>query len=108
MINFENVGSKIKNIAKWLLIIGVVVGIVYFFVSLIMCISNWRYINFAGRADTLYIESEWITKGQYAQIGLNGIFYSIALGICSYISSYFMYGFALIVEAFEKKNIESD
>ena len=101
---FKNVGAKIKNLAKVILVLGLLVGIIYLFVSLIRFLGNAEYLEYAN----IYGGSEYqilTSAGNKAYSGLTGIGYSIMLIVFSIISPWLIYGFGIIVSKFEKEEV---
>ena len=102
---FDFVGEKLKKLAKIIFGLGLTIGIIYLFVSLVNFFGNLDCLEYASAygGSSYSILNE---KGNLAYMGMSGIGTSIALIISSVISPWIIYGFGIIVSSYENKPVE--
>lgn len=84
---FENINSKIKNLAAIIFVVSVIGGIIWFIASFSLYNDNKTFIN----SDY----SEYYLK---AIRGKSGMIYSVILLVSGIISSFLIYGFGELIE----------
>lgn len=98
---FSNVGAKIQKMARILFVLCLVVGALYFLISLVLYFKNADDLHFAtlygGTSAHSYLEE----AGNAAYFGKMGIGNSIALMISS-IFTLPLYGLGILVESAEE------
>lgn len=98
---YSNIGGKIKGLAKWVAIIGMISGAILLVVSLVAYTKNANYIEFAN-AYYAYDYTSFYERGMEAFAAREGILWSIVTIIVSFISSWPMYGFGQLIENTDK------
>ena len=77
---FENVGEKLKGLAKVIFGLGLTVGIIYLLVSLVNYFENAEYLEYASAYGGAGAGYRILTEaGNKAYSGLTGIGYSMML-----------------------------
>jgi hypothetical protein len=89
---FKNIGKKIQASVKIILNLGLFIGTLILIISIIEFIQNAEYLQYAGTSGLLG------NSGDIAKRALYCIWISISMLISSFIVSFPIYGFGILIE----------
>lgn len=95
---FNNIDSKLKNLAIVIIVLGICISVIWF------CKSCYDYNNnksFIGSSSNEYLR-EYTKYEVIAIAGKSGMIYSVVLFVSSIISSFLIYGFGELIERAER------
>lgn len=98
----SNVGEKIRGLVVFLVVIGLLASLIYFFVGNTAYNKNKSYIIYATVNGGGYYSSDE-RKGNEAYNGLQQRNHAIIMGLSICISALPLYGFGVLVECSERK-----
>ncbi len=94
---FDNIGGKLKSLAKKIAIAGTVIGVLCFLISVVQYAENAEYID---RLDSSF--SSLREAAVIANRARTGIFASLGLILASIVSSWPLYGYGQLIENSDK------
>lgn len=91
---YEDIGGKLKKYAKFVAVVGMVIGLLWFMISMFSYVENAEYIEYAyedGQPSLQALALEAVAAKQ-------GMIYSLLLISTSIISSWPLYGLGQLIQ----------
>lgn len=91
---YDDIGGKLKKYAKFVAVVGMVIGLLWFMISMFSYVENAEYIEYAyedGQPSLQALALEAVAAKQ-------GMIYSLLLIASSIISSWPLYGLGQLIQ----------